>query len=258
MGENRLLRTQVEIYRVVGAPPVSGMVNKIFYRTLALKINDQPRDINRGLNLLPPFGGGLKTLTYDSFSLAIIELYDKFRTCQEHFSMFFFFIDIQYADGIPYTEFRSTKSHANLVIFEKNQFGCEYTVKRHDTSSKTVEDQNIMDAYVSLLLEQLKSRYERDRVEMPPVTLTPSRDWSLLKIQQDLKQCFKFSIDAYKKFLHEGRGSISRSYLEQLKSEVNKGKRREREGGGNPDEEEKKDDCDFSGLFNPTKRVKRQ
>lgn len=222
VGTNRLLRTLLEVYRIVDAPVDSSLKNKTFFKTTVFDLEQQKSDIyvtqpSYIQRLRRPQGS---MISVDGIGLAAFDIYDKLRTCQEQFSMFMTFVDVKWERGKSVDEFEPVYSHANLLIFEKNPFGCDYTLKRYDSGSESTENQDIMDKYVILLLIELKSLYDNVIINMPRLVFIPSKEWCVLQVQANFKSCFVYCILAYKRLLTKGRGVINKEYTQTIKDKT--------------------------------------
>ena len=222
IGKNRLLRTLLEVYRIVDAPVSSGLKNKTFFKTTVFDLEQQESDIYvtqpSYIKKLRIPQGSMRQ--FDGIELAAYDIYDKLQTCQEQFSMFMMFVDVKWESGKRVDEFESVHSHANLLMFEKNPFGCNFTLKRYDSGSDTTEDQDTMDKYVILLLIELRSLYDNKNTKMPRLVFIQSKEWCVLKVQANFKSCFVYCIAAYKKLLKRGRGVINKEYTQRIKDKT--------------------------------------
>ena len=209
--ENRLMKFSLEIYRVLGDP--SGNI-PLYYNSLFINTKKQKLDIN--LFDIIKVEDNIKVRSYDGTELVCSDIIDKLLSCQEFFSFFILFIDVKYDSNKSYRESENLSSHSNLVIFEKNRVGCNYTVKRFDPSCGSEIQQNMMDQYVTnILLKNVNNKSQKIGKPIPPITFIPTISWSVQKMQGDLGQCFSYCHEAYNRLLKMGRGSINQEYFIQ-------------------------------------------
>jgi hypothetical protein len=209
--ENRLMKFSLEIYRVIGDP--SGNT-PLYYNSLMINTKKQKLDIN--LFDLIKVEDDIKVRSYNDTVLVCRDIIDKLLSCQEFFSFFILFIDVKYDINKSYRESENISSHSNLVIFEKNRVGCDYTVKRFDPSCGSELQQNMMDQYVTnILLKNVDNMSRQLGKTIPRITFIPTISWSVQKMQGNLGQCFSYCHEAYNRLLRMGRGSINQEYFIQ-------------------------------------------